>query len=206
MNYLDPSEYEAYGLEETTPASLVMAASALVDTHCRRETLGVVQYTERVRLGGRGTVRLTYLPLVAGAPASSPLAAVRVRYGVPRRGDLGAEIGFDAAQAFGLAGEWTALDPALVDYDAAAGDLTFPAHPLGLTYNEAEITYTAGWETIPAGVKCACAQIVRNAQATPALNVRANGIDQMHMEYFSGSLLDESARKLLAPYVAQKVG
>lgn len=206
MNYLDPSEYEVYGLEETTPASLVMAASALMDAHCRRETLALVQYTERVRLGGRGTVRLTYLPLVASAPASSPLVAVRVRYGVPRRGDLGAEIGFDAAHAFGLIGEWTSLDPAAVEYDAATGELTFPVHPLGLTYNEAEITYNAGWETLPAGVKCACAQIVRNAQATPALNVRANGMDRMHMEYFSGSLLDESVRDLLAPYVAQKVG
>src|SRR4051812_276287 len=105
MNYLDPSEYEAYGLEETTPVALVMAASALVDAHCRRDTLGVVQYTERVRLGGRGTVRLTYLPLAVGTPASSPVAAVRVRYGVPRRGE-GAEIGFDAARAFGLTGEW----------------------------------------------------------------------------------------------------
>ena len=204
MNYLDPSEYEAYGLEETTPASLVAAASALMDAHCRRETLGVVQYTERVRLGGRGTVQLTYLPIVAGE--SSSLVAVRVRYGVPRRGELSTEIGFDAAQAFGLVGQWTVLDQNLVDCDVATGELTFPVHPLGLTYNEAEITYTAGWATLPAGVKSACAQIVRNAQATPALNVRANSIDQMRMEYFSDSLLDESVRKLLAPHVAQKVG
>ena len=55
MNYLDPSEYEAYGLDETTPAALVMAASSLMDAHCRRETLSAMQSTERVRLGGRGT-------------------------------------------------------------------------------------------------------------------------------------------------------
>jgi hypothetical protein len=206
MNYLDPSEYEAYGLEETTPASLVMAASALVDAHCRRETLGLVQYTERVRLGGRGAVRLTYLPLVAGAPASSPFGSVRVRYGTPRHGDAGAEIAHDLAQAFGLASDWTSIDPALIEYDASTGEVTLPVHPLGLLYNEMEVVYTAGWDTMPAGVKCACAQIVRNAQATPALNVRANGIDRMRMEYFSDSLLDDSVRKLLAPYVAQKVG
>src|SRR6185369_14005432 len=104
-----------------------------------------------------------------------------------------------------LMGEWVVLDP-MVDYDASTGELTFPVHPLGLSYNEAEITYTAGWETLPAGVKCAGAQIVRNAQATPALNVRASVIDRMRMEYFSDSLLEESVRKLLAPFVAQKVG
>ena len=55
-------------------------------------------------------------------------------------------------------------------------------------------------------IKTACAQIVRNAQATPALNVRAETIDRMHLEYFSERLVDESVRSLLAPYVAQKVG
>jgi hypothetical protein len=64
----------------------------------------------------------------------------------------------------------------------------------------------AGLDPIPGGVKCACAQIVRNAQATPALNVRANRLDQMSMEYFADSLIDGTVRKLLAPYVAQKVG
>lgn len=206
MNYLDPSEYEAFGLEETTPAALVTAASALMDAHCRRTTLGLAQYTERLRLGGRGTARLTYLPLATDAGTGSAVAATQVRYGIPRRGELGSDIGTNAAQAFGLAGEWTQLDPALVDVDASTGEVAFPVHPLGLTYNEAEITYSAGWETLPAGVKCACAQIVRNAQATPALNVRANSIDQMRMEYFSDSLLDDDVRKLLAPYVAQKVG
>ena len=123
MNYLDPSEYEAYGLEETTPVALVTAASALMDAHCRRETLSAMQYTERIRLGGRGAVRLTYLPLVACASGASPLASVQVRYGVPRRGEAGAEIGFDAARAFGLMGEWVTLDPAMVDYDASTGEL-----------------------------------------------------------------------------------
>lgn len=202
MNYLDPSEYETFGLEDTTPAALVTAASALTDAHCRRTTLGLAQYTERLRLGGRGTARLTYLPLKTDQGNSLPVAAIRVRYGASRHGDIGA----DAAQAFGLTGEWTQLDPAVVDVDQNTGEVAFPIHPLGLTYNEAEITYSAGWETLPAGVKCACAQIVRNAQATPALNVRANSIDQMRMEYFSDSLLDEDVRKLLAPYVAQKVG
>ena len=50
MIYLQPSEYEQYGLEQSAPAALVAAASSLIDAHCRRATLGVAQYAERVRL------------------------------------------------------------------------------------------------------------------------------------------------------------
>lgn len=85
------------------------------------------------------------------------------------------------------------------------GELSVPQHPLGLGFNEIEVTYTAGFAPVPDAVKCACAQIARNAQATPALNVRASGIERMQMEYFADSLLDQSIRELLAPYVAQKV-
>ena len=53
------------------------------------------------------------------------------------------------------------------------GEVALPQNPLGLAYNEVELTYTAGSAAIPDAVKFACAQIVRNAQATPALNVRA---------------------------------
>jgi hypothetical protein len=59
---------------------------------------------------------------------------------------------------------------------------------------------------IPDPVKFACAQIVRNAQATPALNVRIGRVDRMRMDYFSDSLIDQNVRSMLAPYVAQKVG
>ena len=64
MNYLAAEEYESYGIEATTPASWVAAASSLIDAHCRRPTLGTTQYTERKRLmPGRNSVQLTYLPL-----------------------------------------------------------------------------------------------------------------------------------------------
>jgi hypothetical protein len=49
MNYLQPSEYETYGLDATTGLAWVTAASAVIDAHCRRITLGVNQYTERLR-------------------------------------------------------------------------------------------------------------------------------------------------------------
>jgi hypothetical protein len=55
-------------------------------------------------------------------------------------------------------------------------------------------------------VKHACAMVARNALTTPALIVRGSTVDRLHMEYFSDSLLDSNVKRLLAPYVAQKVG
>ena len=208
MNYLTPSDYEACGLEAATPECWITAASAIIDAHCRRATLAVTQYQERVRLAsGRNTARLTYIPLAPLPPATSPIVALLGRYAVPRRGewpwnDLSTEV----IWAFGLPGTWTDIDPQSTDLCDETGELTMPVNALGLGFTELEITYTAGFQTFPQAVKIACAQIVRNAQATPALNVRRGSMDRMLLEYFSESLIDETVRSLLAPYVAQKVG
>jgi len=77
---------------------------------------------------------------------------------------------------------------------------------VGLGYSEIDLAYTAGLAVIPDRVKVACAQIVRNAQSTPALNVRSGRIDRMHLDYFADTLVDQTVRSLLAPYVAQKSG
>jgi len=208
MIYLQPSEYETFGLEATTPAAWVTAAGAVMEAHCRRPTLAVAQYSERVRVtSGRNTVRLTYLPLASLTPASSPIVAARGRYAVPRRGEWAyADLSSDFATAFGLPGTWSDLSANSVDCFAETGEITLPVNALGLGFSELEIVYTAGLDPIPDAVRAACSQIVKNAQATPALNVRAGNLDRMHLEYFSDSLLDQNVRGLLAPFVAQKVG
>ena len=208
MNYLEPSEYQAYGLEATTEAAWVTAASAIVDAHCRRATVGVTQYTERLLVtSGRNTVRVTYLPLAAVAPATSAIVAVRARYAMPRRGEwMYEDAAWEASAAFRIPGSWTDLDPTDVETSPETGDTTLPANALGWGFSEVEITYTAGLDPILAPVKVACAQLVKNAQAMPALNVRRGMLDRMRLEYFSETLLDDKVRALLAPYVAQKVG
>ncbi len=208
MNYLQPSEYEAYGLEATTALAWITAASAIVDSHCRRSTLAIAQYTERLRTeNGQRPVRLSYLPLVAVAPATSAIISARARYGMPRRGESdGEDLAWNAAIAFGIPGTWAQLNVADLDYSAETGEVTLPANPLSWTFNELEIVYTAGWEAFPGPVKVACAQIARNAQATPGLNVKKGVLNNMQLWYFSDTLLDETVGELLAPYVAQKVG
>jgi len=207
MGYLLPAEYEAYGLAAETADELVTMASALMEAHCKRPTLLAAEYTERVRLtAGSQTGRLSYGPLCAGA-----LISARVRYAKGRRGEyadlsMDRQMGLQIATAFGLPGTWSALDVTTIDVYESARELTFPANFLGLGYNEAEITYTAGFVTVPVHIKVACAQIVKNAQATPALNVKLSRMDTMQMEYFAGTLIDDGVRSLLKPYLAEKLG
>ena len=88
---------------------------------------------------------------------------------------------------FGLPGSWTAIDPGSVDIWEEGGELTFPVNVLGLSFNEVAVVYNAGLATIPSSVKVACAQIVKNAQVTPALNVKSGQIDRMRLDYFGDS-------------------
>jgi hypothetical protein len=207
MNYLDPAEYESYGLEASTPTSWVGAASSLINAYCRRSTLGVSAFTERIRLApGRNCVRLTYLPLSNSGENQSPLISARGRYAPPRRGEDTSlwDIVNDVSQVFGLAGSWIDIDVTGMDYFSDTGEVSWLPNPLGLAFQELEITYNAGFATIPDTVKFACAQIVRNAQATPALNVHSSTLSNMHLEYFADTLVDQTVKSYLAPFLAQK--
>lgn len=208
MNYLSDSEFETYGLESATPESFVAAATSMINMYCRRPSLAIMQFTERIRvMPGRNNALLTNLPLAILSGQTSPLISGRGRYAVPRRGEDTtmwelAEI----ALAYGLPGTWINLDVTNFDYFTETGEVSWLGNPLGLAFDEIELVYTAGFLQIPDPVKFACAQLVRNAQATPALNVRAGTVNSMHLEYFSDTLIDSSVQGMLAPYVAQKVG
>jgi len=209
MNYLSDSEYESYGMEPATEQSLVAAASTLINTYCRRQTLAVQQYIERIRIApDRNDLRLTYLPLAIAQGASSPLISGRARYGMPRRGEDTTlwDMMYQIATAYQLPGTWINVDVSTFDYFADTGDVSWLGNPLGLAFNEMELTYTAGFAQIPNPIKFACAQIVRNLQANPALNVKAGTLNAMRLEYFSDTLLDTTVQTMLAPFMAQKVG
>ena len=198
MAYLEPSEYGLYGLSAETSDAWVAAASAMIEAFCRRSSLLSTAYTERLRVSReRGTAQLTYGPVIA-------LTAVQAKY---RHFDPGAVDGLLAyAIAFGMPGKWVALDAASVLLDTASGELQLPYNLLGLGYSEVEVTYTAGLAAVPSAVKFACAQIVKNAQATPGLNVKSSKLDTLQTEYFSDSLLDSQVKALLRPFVAERLG
>jgi hypothetical protein len=207
MAYLEPADYSNYGLPDSTSADWITSASALINTFCRRPDLNIAQYSERLRIAaGSRTVQLTYLPLAPLGTAASPLVSIEGRYANPRRGEAIEGALFEIAQHFSLPGQWASIDPATVDFDPATGELTMPWNVFGLPFNELSVTYTAGLALIGDDVKSACAQIVRNAQSTPALNASRTRIDTMQMQYFSSSLLDETVRSWLRPYVANRLG
>lgn len=207
MGYLQPTDYAMYGLPADTTDDWITMASALMDSYCHRTSLNPTQYEERLRMTAREqSVRLSYLPLVSISPNTSPLISVQVRYSRPRRGEMFEPAYEQIAWAFGLPGSWSTLNPADIDLTANTGELTFPFNILGLPYNEVDVVYTAGLSTIPDTVQMACAQIVKNAQSTPGLNVKASKIDTMQMEYFSNNLIDSQTAALLQPYVAMMLG
>ena len=208
MNYLATSEYETYGLEPETPESWVSAASSIINAHCNRPTLWTSQFTERTRLTpGRNVLRLTYLPLAVPQGGTSPLVSGRARYGVPRRGDdlTMWEMASEFAIVFGLPGTWIDVDVSSFDYFGDTGEVSWLPNPLGLFFDEMELVYNAGFTQVPDPVKFACVQLVRNAQAMPALNVKDGALNAMHFAYFADTLLDSTVRELLAAYVTQKV-
>ncbi len=206
MNYLQTTEYAQFGLDADTTSDLVAAASAMIDGFCRRPGLAVQQYTERLRFSRGGTsVWLSYLPLAVVAPATSAIVKIRARLNLRRQSRFAGSWLQNEALAFALPGTWSDVDITSVDV-SATGELSIAPHLFGLVYDEAEITYTSGWSTIPDAVKVACAQIVRNAQATPGLNVKGTKVDAMQMEYFSGALVDDETKRLLKPFVAMRLG
>ncbi|HEV2463050.1 MAG TPA: hypothetical protein VGT04_04545 [Acidobacteriaceae bacterium] len=207
MGYLQPAQYASYGLSPDVTDDWITVASAMIDTHCRRTSLNPTQYTERLRLvEGSQTARLSYLPLAPIAPATTPLVNIQARYAKPRRGQLVYPLQEEVLWAFSLPGSWTTVDPTTVDFVPETGELVFPLNIMGLPYNEVEVTYTAGLTTIPDAVLSACALIVKNAQATPGMNVKMSRMDTLWTEYFSSSLIDGTVQQLLAPWVATRLG
>ncbi len=202
--YLSSAEFAAYALADSTDPALIRVASDLVDAFCQRTTLLVAQYSERNRLPeGRPVSRATYTPLAVVAPAATPFVTVRARHGIPR-GPNAAGLA-EMIAPFGGPPQWIDLDAAQVDYNAATGDIWLPGGIFGVPYTEVELTYNAGFAQIPEAVKLACAAIIRNVESHPAAGVSAAQFDRLQLQYFAGSLLDEDARRLLAPFVAVRL-
>jgi hypothetical protein len=197
MGYLLPAEYAAYGLTAETADAWVTAASAMMEAHCKRPTLLSASYTERVRISPHSQrVRLSYAPLVS-------VDAVRARYGRLRENCDPMQAWF--AETFSICGEWVTVEPSTLEVETTLGEFRFPWNAMGMRFVEADVTYTAGLATVPDAVKVACAQIVKNAQATPGLNVRSSKMDTLQTQYFSDSLIDSQVRALLRPYVAERM-
>ena len=110
MAYLEPADYSNYGLPAGTTADWITAATALINSYCRRPDLNVIQYIERARYGGiaNGAAEL-FAAGAAGAGNDAP-GGIEGRYARPRRGEIPHEPLTEIAWAFSLPGQWTAID------------------------------------------------------------------------------------------------
>ena len=82
MGYLLPAEYAEFGLTAETADAWVTTASAMMEAYCRRPSLLVASYTDRMRVPRVAqTVRLSYGPLVS-------VDAVKARYALVRPEEL----------------------------------------------------------------------------------------------------------------------
>jgi hypothetical protein len=206
MAYLTADQYALFGLDATTPDNLVSAASDLIDAHCRRSGFGIAQYTERFRVGRSQTVRLSYLPLAAASGAASPVVQARGRYtGTGRSWTPSSELAAEVALAFATPNLWFDVPATSLDLNLTTGEVIVSSGLLSPALSDLEVTYTAGYNSVPEAVQQACAKLVKNALATPALNVSKQRIDTMYLQYFSDTLVDSDVRRLLAPYVAQRL-
>jgi hypothetical protein len=203
MTYLQPADYAAFGLSAETADAWVTAASAMMESYCRRPSLMAVSYTERMRVPLQAqSVRLSYTPLVS-------ITGVRARYAAPSHDEYlcdDADLLSSFASAFVQPHQWVEVDPTTLDVSLSTGEFRFAANMIALRYAQTEVTYMAGLTVVPDQLKVACAQIVKNAQATPGLNVKSSKMDTLQTQYFSDSLIDSQVKALLRPYVAERLG
>ncbi|MEO6924400.1 MAG: hypothetical protein ABI142_11290 [Bryocella sp.] len=201
MGYLLAAEYAEFGLSVETADAWVTAASAMMEAYCKRPTLLAQSYTERMRVSRSQCVRVSYGPLVS-------VDAVQAKYRRHAEGCSLLAFQQELIEGFGAAQAWVPVDVSTLDVDASTGEIRFAANGglLGLPYAEVQVSYTAGLAAVPNALKVACAQIVKNAQATPGMNVKSSRMDTLQMEYFSDSLLDQQVRALLQSYVAERLG
>ena len=89
MAYLEPADYPNYGLPAGTTADWITAATALINSYCRRPDLNVIQYTERLRVTSGSADGAAELSAAGAAgPATSPIVSIEGRYARPRRGEI----------------------------------------------------------------------------------------------------------------------
>ena len=207
MAYLEPADYSNYGLPDSTTADWVTAATALINSFCRRPDLNITQYTERLRvISGSRTVRLSFCPLAPLGNSSSALISIQGRYAQPRRGEAIDNALMEAACAFSLPGQWkSSIRAQRMSIRIPANSRCHGTFSACLTTRFPSPTL-AGLAAIGDDIKSACAQIVRNAQATPALNASKTKIDTMQMQYFSSSLAGRHGEGLVTPLRCEQDG
>lgn len=191
MDYLSVGDLAIYApdaqLISGKESNLIKRASLMIDNHCHRpDGLGVVTHTEQMTLTSSGS-HLSFFPIVA-------LTEVKARWS--RNND----------PLFGIMGtpEWQDIVIADVEINSMDRYFFLPVSIYNTYYDEAKITYTAGYATIPEDIKIACGIILTmmSIRVNPsAMSEKISG--GMSVSYNSDSLITLEVEKLLSKYVVR---
>ena len=109
---------------------------------------------------------------------------------------------------FGGPAPFVPIDITQTDYDNKTGEVWIPAGMQLQRYSEVLITYNSGYDpnSMPIGVKMACAALVKNAMArgdgTTGLTSMSLSRSGANFGFAPGSLIDPTVQGLLTPYVS----
>jgi hypothetical protein len=195
--YLQPADYASYGLPATLNASLVVRASSLIDTYCRR-AIAPTQATEELRLpAGRNRLLLARTPVIS-------VDAAQGRYGYPRRANSNMQVFpgsslLELSSIFGGPPQWETIDATQVVWDANTGEAWFPAGIFMSQYTDVMVTYTAGYTATPDAIKAACAFLIF-AYLERAGLMGAKGGRVTALVSSDHTLINRDIAAMLAPY------
>lgn len=211
--YLDVTEYEAFGLDTTTPSKFVADACRLVDELTNRSEpdplTGVVNglwealYINIKRLKeDRNVVRLPQQP-------ANELVSLQGRYKRNRRSDEPLPCSdimiLEGSYSTNGIPKWIDIPVDDAQLDVETGRLWVPLTLTGLKFSEVRVQYRAGFRVIPSPVKQAVALIVRempDPETFQRNTSRVRGVQEgdMRLDFFEPGLVPKEAHDLLRPY------
>ncbi len=200
MAYLVTADLPTYApqitLADPQATAYIKIASELIDRYCFR-TLGVTTYTERIPVNQFNQGHLTYKPIVA-------LTTVQVRYGRKHYTYYTNPV-IDLYLLNNYFGPPRFQDVVVADcdFDPLQGYIWLPLGLWSVPYEEANLTYTAGYATVPEAVKCACGLLVAALVQRKGIGVVMEQIDDLRSQFKSDSLITPEIEQFLTPYIAR---
>ena len=185
--YIQTTELATYApmvtIDTNDQASLCQTATNIAIGYLGWE-LTQRDFTETVQVNPRNECKLSY-------PSVTAITSAKGRY------PLSSFANFGLASPFGQP-QWEVLDVTLDYLNASTGILWLPSGIYGTAYEEATITYTAGYAAIPELVKQACGMIAASMwQKKDYAGVQSMGDFDNRVTYFKADIIPLEAKLLL---------
>lgn len=214
--YLDPAEYEDYGLDPNIPDSVVASACRMINRYTKHLTSATVATTGVVNGLWSGSyieiknlkidsnvIRLPYRP-------STSITAMRGRQKRNRRSDppdaYDPSMQYSGVSALTGIAPWITIDPAQAML-LQNGQCEVPYHYIYGKFAEVEVTYLAGYTVIPEHIKEATAKLARELPVDyldmSMANVKSITESKHQLTRFDATFLTDDVKELLRNDIAK---